>query len=55
MQARASEFATVNVRMRLRRADGQPFRDTAQLFWRTNRLPEGEASSAHFEVVGDGE
>jgi hypothetical protein len=55
MQARASEFSKARLRLKLGRADGQPFKDTAQLFWRTNRLPEGEAASARFEVAGDGQ
>jgi hypothetical protein len=41
--------------MKLRRTDGRPFRDSAQLFWQTGRLPESEATSARFEVVGDGQ
>jgi hypothetical protein len=52
MQARAGEFTTVLVRMRLT-ADGAVFKDTAQLFWRTKRWPESEASSARFEVAVD--
>ena len=55
MQARASEFASLVVRMKFRRADGKPFKDTAQLFWRTNRTAESEASSARFEVLSDGQ
>lgn len=53
-QARAAEVPAVLMRLRLQRADNQPFRDTAQLFWRTSRLAESEASSARFEVIGDG-
>lgn len=52
---RASAFSSVVVRLKLARADGQPFRDTAQLFWRIGRRPEQEASSLRFEVVGDGQ
>jgi uncharacterized repeat protein (TIGR01451 family) len=55
LQARAARFPTVTVRMKLQHTDGRPFRDTAQLFWQTGRWPESEASSAHFEVVGDGQ
>ncbi|MEK7676164.1 MAG: glycoside hydrolase family 99-like domain-containing protein [Verrucomicrobiota bacterium] len=55
MQARASEFASLVVRMRLQHTGGKPFKDTAQLFWRTNRTAESEASSARFEVLGDGQ
>ena len=53
MQASARTFTTVVVRMRLRRADGQPFRDKAQFFWRTSRLAESESSSLRFDVEGD--
>jgi len=55
MQARASEFSTVVVRMRLLRADGATFADSAQLFWRTSRLAESESSSVGFPVQGDGQ
>ena len=55
LQARAARFPAVTVRMKLRRTDGRPFRDSAQLFWQTGRLPESEATSARFEVVGDGQ
>ncbi len=53
-KVRAADFGAVRLRLRLRRVDGQPFRDQAQLFWRTDRLPESEASSERFEVIGDG-
>jgi hypothetical protein len=55
MQARAGEFNVVVVRLKLGRLDGPPFDDLAQLFWRTSRLPESEASSARFKVRGDGQ
>ena len=55
MQARASTFKSVILRMRLQRMDGKPFTDTAQLFWRTSRLAESEASSVRFAVKGDGQ
>lgn len=55
MQARASEFSTVVVRMRFLRTDGATFTDSAQLFWRTSRLPESESSSVRFPVQGDGQ
>jgi hypothetical protein len=55
MQARSSEFSIVRLRLKLRRTDGQLFKDTAQLFWQTNRLPESEAASVRFEVAGDGQ
>lgn len=51
---RAAEFGAISIRLRLRRVDGQLFRDRAQLFWRTDRLPESEASSERFDVIGDG-
>jgi len=54
MQARASEFDAVVVRMRLQAAEGRPFNDSAQLFWRTSRLAESEATSIRFPVRGDG-
>lgn len=55
MQARASEFPVVRVRMRLtRRAEGAAV-DTAQLFWRMSRLPESESSSVRFAVQADGQ
>jgi hypothetical protein len=55
VQVRAREFSQLLVRMRLLRADKQPFTDSAQLFWRTERWPEGEASSKRFPVRGDGQ
>ncbi|MCS6862383.1 MAG: glycoside hydrolase family 99-like domain-containing protein, partial [Abditibacteriales bacterium] len=54
IQVRADEFPAVVVRMRLRKEDGQPFEDVAQLFWRTRTIAESEATSIRFEVVGDG-
>jgi hypothetical protein len=53
--ARASAFAAVQLRLKLGARDGRPFRDRAQLFWRTSRLPESEAASERFDVVGDGQ
>jgi hypothetical protein len=55
MQARASAFSAVIVRMKLERVGNRPFTDTAQLFWRTSRLPESEAQSARFPVQADGQ
>ncbi|MCB1127225.1 MAG: glycoside hydrolase family 99-like domain-containing protein, partial [Verrucomicrobiae bacterium] len=54
-QARASDFGSVVIRMKLARTDGKPFTDSAQLFWRTSRLAESEASSIRFKVEGDGQ
>jgi hypothetical protein len=55
MQVRVGDFSSVNLRMKLASADGQPLKDLAQLFWRTRVLPESEATSMRFEVVGDGQ
>jgi hypothetical protein len=55
LQARARESGAVKLRMKLQREDQKPFRDTAQLFWRTSQLSESEATSVRFEVIGDGQ
>ena len=55
LQARADQFATVVIRMKLRREDGRPLQDLAQLFWSTTRQPESEATSERFPVTGDGQ
>jgi hypothetical protein len=55
LQARTAEFDAVVVRMRLSRTGGATFNDSAQLFWRTRRLPESESSSVRFPVQGDGQ
>ncbi|MCX6902042.1 MAG: hypothetical protein NTW03_00905, partial [Verrucomicrobia bacterium] len=55
LQARADKFATVVIRMKLQREDGQLLRDEAQLFWSTSRLPESESTSERFAVAGDGQ
>lgn len=55
IQARASEFGAVIIRMRLARTNETAFSDSAQLFWRTSRLAESEASSLRFPVQGDGQ
>ncbi len=55
MEAPASRFSEVVLRLRLTPADGKPFADEAQLFWRTRRQPECEAASARFAVRGDGQ
>jgi hypothetical protein len=54
MQAKATDYAAVIVRMKLEGGADQPFKDFAQLFWRTRRLPESEVTCERFEVVGDG-
>jgi hypothetical protein len=55
MQAPAATFTRVMLRLRLTPADGRPARDTAQLFWRTRRWAESEASSVRFPVEVDGQ
>ena len=54
IQARADAYRTAVVRMKLTPRDGRSLPDRAQLFWRTDRLPEGEASSERFDVLADG-
>ncbi len=55
MLARAGEFKSVVIRMRLTHTDRAAFTDSAQLFWRTSRLSESESSSVRFPVQGNGE
>lgn len=58
VQAQASNFPYVVVRMKLQRTDGKPFpdRQTAQLFWVTRSLPGiNESSSMFVDVSGDGQ
>lgn len=55
LRAAAREFPTLTLKLRLRRADGQPSRDLAQLFWEGTRAAEGEANSVRFEVIADGQ
>lgn len=55
LEARASEFGTVVIRMKLQSKDGKPFKDGAQLFWRTKRIPESEGTTVRFEVNADGQ
>ncbi len=54
-QARASDFGTVRVKLRLTPPGPGPVSESAQLFWRTSRLPESEASSVRFPVTMDGQ
>lgn len=54
-QVPADQIRAVELRMRLAPADGGHFTDSAQLFWRTRRLPESEATSTRFQVQADGE
>lgn len=55
LQARAGAYTRVRIRLRLRPLLGSAFRDRAQLFWRSSRLPESEVSSVAFDVSADGE
>ncbi len=55
MHARTDQFANVVIRLELRREDGQPFQDSAQIFWCPTRLPESEPTSERFTVTGDGQ
>lgn len=55
IQAMATSFPVVRLRMRLCSKDGAPFSDTAQLFWRTKRWTENEACSIRFAVSVDGQ
>jgi hypothetical protein len=55
MQARASAFGAVLVRLRLTRKDGERGKDNAQLFWRTARLTESESTSQRLTVQIDGQ
>ncbi|MDD4871513.1 MAG: glycoside hydrolase family 99-like domain-containing protein [Kiritimatiellae bacterium] len=55
MKTSARDFNTVRIRMKLQKKEGQEIKDRAQLFWRTNRMPESEASSERFDVSGDGQ
>lgn len=54
MQASAGGFRFVELRLKLTPADGQPFADFLQLFWRTSRLSESEATSLRQRVSVDG-
>lgn len=55
MQARAGQYSHVCIQMRLTAGYGAAGRDTAQLFWRTKRWTENEASSMRFPVFVDGQ
>ncbi len=55
LQARAERVRELFVRMKLQPQAGPAFKDTAQVFWSTSRLPESEASSERFEIIGDGQ
>jgi hypothetical protein len=55
IEARADAFRFVELRLKLTPPDGQPFTDRLQLFWRTSRLPESEATSVRVPVRVDGE
>ncbi len=55
LQAKAREYSSVVVRLKLARADGKPFEDAAQLFWQSSRQSESEATSERFRISGDGQ
>jgi hypothetical protein len=55
MEAGATDYPQVMVRLRLTPLKGGAFKDQAQLFWSTRRWPESEASSWRFPVEGDGQ
>jgi len=55
LNAKAENFSSIVVRMKMARADGKPFSEQAQLFWKTSRVPESEATSLRFAVTGDGQ
>lgn len=55
MQARAAEFSSVVIRMRLNQPAGGMPQDNAQLFWRTSRLAESESTNESFLVRMDGQ
>jgi hypothetical protein len=54
LQLRARDFPAVELRLKLTATNGIPAQDAAQLFWRTTRLPESEATSVRFPVAVDG-
>lgn len=51
----AEDFRTVVIRMRLLPADGNMATSRAQLFWRTDRLKENEATQISFDIPADGQ
>jgi len=55
MQARAGQYSHVCIQMRLTASSGVTNRDAGQLFWRTKRWPENEASSVRFPILVDGQ
>lgn len=55
LQLAAGEFKRAKLRLKLTPRSGGPFEDQAQLFWRTSRMSESEATSVRFRVQADGE
>jgi hypothetical protein len=55
LQLPAGAFGSLVLRMKLTPQAGAPFEDGAQIFWRTSRLPESEATSVRFRVQADGQ
>lgn len=54
LQASAAGFRLVELRLKLTPTDGQSFTDFLQLFWRTSRVSESEATSVRAPVTADG-
>lgn len=52
--ASAARFSAVTLRLRLTPTNPAEAEDSAQLFWRTTRLPESESTSVRFPVKLDG-
>ena len=58
IEAKAGEFPTVVVRLKMKHADGTPVsgQGEAQLFWTTSRVPDfSEEASVRIETTGDGQ
>jgi hypothetical protein len=55
LKAPAADYPAVVLRMKLTPVAGTPASDSAQLFWRTTRLPESESTSCRFPVASDGQ
>lgn len=55
LQLRARDFPALELRLKLTATNGLPTQDGAQVFWRTTRLPESEATSVRFPVAVDGQ
>jgi hypothetical protein len=55
LKAPAERFTALVLRMKLTPADSIRVTDSAQIFWKTTRLPESEATSQRFAVMADGQ